>query len=42
MLCGLAALSKVYWFGAPFTGIRISMVCYLASIALSRVLVMRS
>jgi hypothetical protein len=41
MLGGLAALSKVYWFGAPFTGIRISMVCYLASIALSRILVMR-
>jgi hypothetical protein len=42
MLCGLAALSKVYWFGAPFTGICISLVCYLAGIALSRVLVMRS
>jgi hypothetical protein len=41
MLGGLAALSKVYWFGAPFTGICISMVCYLASIALSRILVMR-
>jgi hypothetical protein len=25
----------------PFTGIRISMVCYLASIVLSRILVMR-
>jgi hypothetical protein len=42
MLGGLAALSKVYWFGAPFTGICISLVCYLASIALSRVFVMRS
>jgi hypothetical protein len=42
MLCGLAALSKVYWFGAPFTGICISLVCYLAGIALSRVLGMRS
>jgi hypothetical protein len=36
MLGGLIVLCKVYWFSAPFTGIRISLACYLASIALSR------
>jgi len=36
MLVGLAVLCKVYWFNAPFTGICISLACYVASIALSR------
>jgi hypothetical protein len=35
MLGALAVLSKVYWFSAPFTGICISLACYVASIALS-------
>jgi len=37
MLVGFAVLGKVYWFSAPFTGICISLACYLVSIALSRV-----
>jgi hypothetical protein len=36
MLGGLVVLCKVYWFSAPFTGISISLACYLASIALPR------
>ncbi len=36
MLGGYAVLGKVYWFSAPFTGICISLACYVASIALSR------
>jgi hypothetical protein len=36
MLGGLVVLGKVYWFSAPFTGICISLACYVASIALSR------
>jgi hypothetical protein len=36
MLGGLAVLFKVYFFSAPFTGISISLACYVASIALSR------
>jgi hypothetical protein len=36
MLVGLAVLGKVYWFSVPFTGISISLACYVASIALSR------
>ena len=36
MLGGLVVLGKVYWFSAPFTGISISLACYVASIALSR------
>ena len=35
MLGGFAVLGKVYWFSAPFTGISISLACYVASIALS-------
>ncbi|MFZ0520403.1 MAG: hypothetical protein WAL95_05240 [Candidatus Acidiferrales bacterium] len=42
MLGGLAALSKAYFFSAPFAGVSISLACYVASIALSRALVMRS
>ena len=36
MLVGLAVLGKVYWFSVPFTGVSISLACYVASIALSR------
>jgi hypothetical protein len=36
MLGGLAALSKVYFFSAPLTGVGISLACYVASVALSR------
>ena len=35
MLGGLLALGKVYWFSVPFTGIGISLACYVASIAVS-------
>ena len=42
MLGGFVVLSKVYFFSAPFTGISISLACYVASIALSRALIMRS
>jgi len=36
MLGGFFALGKVYWFSVPFTGISISLVCYVASITASR------
>jgi hypothetical protein len=36
MLAGFVALSKLYFFGVPFTGMGISLACYVASIALSR------
>jgi hypothetical protein len=36
MLGGFVVLGKVYWFSAPFTGVSISLACYVASIALSR------
>jgi len=42
MLGGFVVLSKVYFFSGPLTGISISLVCYVASIALSRALTMRS
>ncbi len=42
MLGGLVVLCKVYFFSAPLTGISISLACYVASIALSRALIMRS
>ncbi len=42
MLGGLVVLCKVYWFNAPFTSLSISLACYVASIALSRTLAMRS
>jgi len=35
MLSGYLVLGKVFWFSAPFTGIAISLACYVASIALS-------
>ena len=37
MLVGLFALGKIYWFKVPFTGISISLACYVASIVASRV-----
>jgi hypothetical protein len=37
MLGGFVVLGKVYWFSAPLTGVSISLTCYVASIALSRV-----
>src|SRR5260370_30218529 len=42
MLGGFVVLAKVYFFSAPLTGISISLACYVASIALSRALIMRS
>src|SRR5271166_6121691 len=42
MLGGLVVLCKVYFFSVPLTGISISLACYVASIALSRALIMRS
>jgi hypothetical protein len=36
MLGGFVVLAKVYWFSAPFTGVSISLACYVASIVLSR------
>ena len=36
MLGGFVVLGKVYWFNAPFTGVSISLACYVASIALSQ------
>jgi hypothetical protein len=36
MLGAYAVLGKIYWFSAPFTGICISLACYVAGIALSR------
>jgi hypothetical protein len=37
MLVGLLILCKVFWFRVPFIGVGISLVCYLASIAASRI-----
>ena len=37
MLSGLLALCKVYWFSAPFIGVGVSLACYVASIAASRI-----
>jgi hypothetical protein len=42
MLGGFVVLCKVYFFNAPLAGISISLACYVASIALSRALTMRS
>ena len=40
MLVGFVLLSKAYFFSVPLMGISISLACYVASIALSRALVM--
>jgi hypothetical protein len=37
ILGGLVVLCKVYFFSWPLTGVSISLACYLASIAFSRV-----
>jgi hypothetical protein len=37
MLGGFVVLCQVYFFSVPLTGVCISLVCYVASIALSRV-----
>src|SRR5258708_4652182 len=42
MLGGFVVLCKVYFFSVPLAGISISLACYVASIALSRALIMRS
>jgi hypothetical protein len=36
MVGGFFALGKLYWFSIPFTGISVSLVCYVASIVMSR------
>jgi hypothetical protein len=36
MLGGFVVLSRLYFFSAPLAGISISLACYIASIALSR------
>jgi len=41
MLGGLVVLCKVYFFRVPLIGMSISLACYVASIALSRALIMR-
>ena len=38
MLGGFVVLCKVYFFSVPLTGISISLACYVASIALSRLI----
>lgn len=37
MVVGYLALGKVYWFSIPFTGISVSLACYVASVIASRV-----
>jgi hypothetical protein len=41
MLGGLVVLCKVYFFSGPLTSMSISLACYVASIALSRTLILR-
>lgn len=33
MVGGLCILAKLYWFSVPFTGVMISLICYVASVA---------
>jgi hypothetical protein len=42
MLSGLVVLCKLYFFRVPLAGVSISLVCYVASIVLSRPLTLRS
>ena len=42
MLGGFVVLCKAYFFSVPLTGVSISLACYVASIAVSRGLTMRS
>jgi len=37
MVCGFVVLAKLYWFSIPFRGTCAALVCYLASVAASRV-----
>jgi hypothetical protein len=41
-LVGFVVLSRLYFFSVPLIGINIALACCVASIALSRALVMRS
>ena len=41
MLGGIVVLCKLYFFSAPLRDISISLACYVASIAVSRALIMR-
>src|SRR6516162_3349425 len=41
MLGGFVVLCKVYFFSAPLKDLSISLACYVASIAVSRALIMR-
>jgi hypothetical protein len=38
MLAGYFVLGKAYWFSIPFTGISISLACFIAAIVLERFL----
>ena len=42
MLGGIVLLCRVYFFSSPLTGMSISFACYVVSIALSRISVLRS
>lgn len=42
MLGGIAVVSKVYFFRAPFMSVSVALGCYVASIALSRAAVLHS
>jgi hypothetical protein len=42
MLGGFVVLSKLYFFSGPLTSTSIALACYVASIALSRALAIRS
>jgi len=37
MVCGFVVLAKIYWFSIPFWGTGTALVCYLTSVAVSRV-----
>jgi hypothetical protein len=42
VLVGFVLLSKAYFFSAPLTGVSISLACYVASVVLSRLWVIRA
>ena len=42
MLVGFVLLSKAYFFSVPLTGVGVSLICYVASVALSRFWVIRA
>ena len=42
MLVGIVVLCKVYFFSSPLTGMSLSLACYIVSIALSRIPLLRS